>query len=115
MLHHMLEASGVPHTVAGNSWRSLTGCVEEARGAGLLVLEVSSFQLHYLKNPGFEVAALLNVRPDHLNWHSSFEDYARDKLRVFVGQGSEDLALVSAGDPVGLEAVGRLAAQVLVV
>lgn len=101
--------------MAGNSWRALTGCLDEARSAGVLALEVSSFQLHYLGNPGFEVAALLNVRPDHLNWHVSFEEYARDKLRVFEGQGAEDLALVSAGDPVGLEAVGRLAAQVLVV
>jgi UDP-N-acetylmuramoylalanine--D-glutamate ligase len=115
LLHRMLDGTGVPHVVAGNSWCALTGCLDEARSAGVLALEVSSFQLHYLDNPGFEVAALLNVRPDHLNWHASFEEYARDKLRVFEGQGSEDLALVSAGDPVGLEAVGRLAAQVLVV
>lgn len=115
LLHRILDGTGVPHVVAGNSWRALTGCLDEARSAGVLALEVSSFQLHYLGNPGFEVAALLNVRPDHLNWHVSFEEYARDKLRVFEGQGAEDLALVSAGDPVGLEAVGRLAAQVLVV
>ena len=115
LLHRMLAGTGVPHVVAGNSWCALTGCLDEARSAGVLALEVSSFQLHYLGNPGFEVAALLNVRPDHLNWHASFEEYARDKLRVFEGQGSEDLALVSAGDLVGLEAVGRLAAQVLVV
>jgi UDP-N-acetylmuramoylalanine--D-glutamate ligase len=115
LLHRILDGTGVPHVVAGNSWRALTGCLEEARSAGVLALEVSSFQLHYLGNPGFEVAALLNVRPDHLNWHVSFEEYARDKLRVFEGQGAEDLALVSAGDPVGLEAVGSLAAQVLVV
>ena len=49
--------------------------------------------------PGFEVAALLNVRPDHLNWHDSFEEYARDKLRVFEGQGPDDLALVTPGIP----------------
>jgi len=115
MLHRMLDAAGVPHAVAGNSWRALTGCLDEARSAGLLVLEVSSFQLHYLRSPGFEVAALLNVRPDHLNWHASFEEYVRDKLRVFEGQGREDLALVSAGDPVGREAASSLAADVLVV
>jgi UDP-N-acetylmuramoylalanine--D-glutamate ligase len=74
MLHRMLEVAGTRHAVAGNSWRSLTGCVEEARLAGLLVLEVSSFQLHYMQSPGFEVATLLNVRPDHLNWYHSFEE-----------------------------------------
>jgi UDP-N-acetylmuramoylalanine--D-glutamate ligase len=111
----MLEASGVPHVVAGNSWRDLTGCVVEARDAGLLVLEVSSFQLHYLPSPGFEVAALLNVRPDHLNWHASFEEYAEDKLRIFEGQRPQDLALVSAGDPVGRAVVGEIGAETLVV
>ena len=115
MLHRILDASDVPHAVAGNSWRALTGSLEEVRAAGLLVLEVSSFQLHYLRDPGFEVAALLNVRPDHLNWHASFDDYARDKLRVFEGQGPEDLALVSAGDPTGTKAAKSLTAEVLVV
>ena len=115
MLHHMLEASNVPHAVAGNSWRTLTGCLEEARTAGLLVLEVSSFQLHYLQNPGFEVAALLNVRPDHLNWHESFEEYIDDKLRIFEGQQEEDLALASAGDPIGRAAIDTFRAQALVV
>jgi UDP-N-acetylmuramoylalanine--D-glutamate ligase len=115
LLHRMLDAAGVPHVVAGNSWRALTACLDEARSVGILALEVSSFQLHYLRNPGFEVAALLNVRPDHLNWHLSFEEYARDKLRVFEGQGPKNLALVSAGDPVGLGTAGNLLAEVLVV
>jgi UDP-N-acetylmuramoylalanine--D-glutamate ligase len=115
MLHRMLEASGVPHAVAGNSWRSLTGCIEEARMAGLLVLEISSFQLHYLPSPGFEVAALLNVSADHLNWHDSFEEYVADKLRIFEGQRPQDLALVSAEDPVGLGAENDLDSEVLVV
>jgi UDP-N-acetylmuramoylalanine--D-glutamate ligase len=114
MLHRILDASDVPHAVAGNSWRALSGSLEEARAAGLLVLEVSSFQLRYLRDPGFDVAALLNVRPDHLNWHASFDEYARDKLRVFDGQGPEDLALVSAGDPTGIGAAKSLTAEVLV-
>jgi UDP-N-acetylmuramoylalanine--D-glutamate ligase len=115
MLHRMLEASDVPHSVAGNSWRSLTGCLEETRTAGLLVLEVSSFQLHYLQNPGFEVAALLNVRPDHLNWHESFQEYIDDKLRIFEGQRAEDLALVSARDSIGRAAIHTFRAEALVV
>ena len=115
MIHRMLGASGAPHTVAGNSWRSLTGCVEEARMAGLLVLEVSSFQLHYLESPGFDVAALLNVKADHLNWHDSFGEYVADKLRIFDGQQQQDLALLSAEDPVGRGAATDLGAEVLVV
>ncbi|MDP9480114.1 MAG: Mur ligase family protein, partial [Actinomycetota bacterium] len=115
MLRAVLDASGVPNAVAGNSWRALTGCLEEVRRAGILILEVSSFQLHYMRHPGFEIAALLNVRPDHLNWHASFEEYAADKLRVFEDQREDDLALVSARDPIGRNAAADLAAEVLVV
>lgn len=115
MLRAILEASGVPHTVAGNSWRDLTGCVGEARSKGILVLEVSSFQLHYLNRPGFEVAALLNARPDHMDWHASFEEYRRDKLRIFDGQGPEDLALVAADDPVGRGAAPDLPGAAVVI
>ncbi len=115
MIGHCLTASGIPHTVAGNSWRALTGCLEEVREAGALVLEISSFQLHYLESPGFDVAALLNVRPDHLNWHASFEEYVADKLRVFDGQDAHDLALVSAGDEVGRSVAEGLVPETIVV
>src|SRR5215217_6797643 len=115
MIRTILEEAGVPHIVAGNSWRALSSCLDGVREAGLLVLEISSFQLHYLEEPGFDVAALLNVRPDHLNWHSSFEEYVSDKLRIFDWQNPEDLALVSATDPVGQNAIGRLRAETIVV
>ncbi len=115
MIRTILEEAGVPHIVAGNSWRALSSCLDGVREAGLLVLEISSFQLHYLEEPGFDVAALLNVRPDHLNWHSSFEEYVSDKLRIFDWQNPEDLALVSATDPVGQNAIGWLGAETIVV
>lgn len=115
MTRRILEASGVEHVVAGNSWSALTGRLEEVRRAGRLVLEVSSFQLHYMTEPGFGAAALLNVRPDHMNWHDSFEEYARDKLRVFEGQVAGDLALLSARDPVCVEAAESLAAETVLV
>ena len=119
MLRHVLEAAGTPHAVAGNSWRALTGCLEEVRSAGLLVLEVSSFQLHYMgerrAGAGFEIAALLNVRPDHLNWHDSLEEYAEDKLRIFEAQDTGDLALVSATDSVGRKARETIKAETLTV
>lgn len=115
MARCILEASGVEHVVAGNSWTALTGKLDDIRRAGRLVLEVSSFQLHYMGEPGFGAAALLNVRPDHMNWHDSFEEYARDKLRVFEGQAAGDLALLGARDPVCKEAAGRLAARTVLV
>jgi UDP-N-acetylmuramoylalanine--D-glutamate ligase len=55
------------------------------------------------------------VRPDHLNWYHSFEEYVADKLRVFGGQQQKDLALLSAEDLVGRHAANDLRAEVLVV
>lgn len=115
MARRILEASDVPHVVAGNSWSAITGRIEEIQSAGNLVLEVSSFQLHYLPDPGFGAAALLNVRPDHLNWHASFEEYVRDKVHVFDGQGPADVALLGARDPVCVEAAERLEAEAILV
>lgn len=115
MVHHILDATGVPHAVAGNSWRALTGCLRETREAEVLVLELSSFQLHYRGGGGFRVAALLNTRPDHLNWHASFEEYAADKLRIFEDQTPDDLALVSISDPIGRGAARELMAETVVV
>jgi UDP-N-acetylmuramoylalanine--D-glutamate ligase len=115
MLRGILAAANVPHAVAGNSWRALTGCLDEVRETGLLLLELSSFQLHYMQAPGFDVAVLLNVRPDHLNWHTSFEEYVTDKLRIFDGQESKDLALVSANDPVGRDAASGFVAETIIV
>src|SRR5947209_11167880 len=68
-----------------------------------------------MEKPGLDDAMLLNVRPDHLNWPASFGEYVTDKLRIFDGQGPEDLALVSANDPVSRDAVGSLVAETIVV
>ncbi len=115
MMQSILMEAGVAHTVAGNSWRALTGCLEEARQTGLLVLEVSSFQLHYLENVRFDVAVLLNVRPDHLNWHASFDEYAEDKLSIFDGQSSKDLSVISAYEHESFEKLDGLESELLIV
>lgn len=115
MLDLILSRSGINHTTAGNSWRALCGCLEEVRESGVLVLELSSFQLHYLEDGEFEVAALLNVSPDHLNWHASFGEYAADKLRIFERLPDDGLALASASDAAGPKALRSLDADKLLV
>ncbi|MDN5697476.1 MAG: hypothetical protein L0G70_05805, partial [Rubrobacter sp.] len=115
MTRRILKEAGLDHVVAGNSWTAVTGKLEEIRRAGRLVLEVSSFQLHFMRDPGFEAAALLNVRPDHMNWHASFEEYAADKLRIFEGQEESELALLGARDPLCVEAAKSLAARTVLV
>jgi UDP-N-acetylmuramoylalanine--D-glutamate ligase len=101
----MLEASGVRAVAAGNIGRPLLDVVGEPWQ--VLVVEVSSFQLH-TTTERFRprVAVLLNVADDHLDWHGSPEAYAAVKARVFAHQRADDLLVANVGDP----GVARLAA-----
>ena len=67
----------------------------------VIVVEVSSFQLH-TTTAAFRprVAVLLNVADDHLDWHGSFEAYTAVKARVFAHQRDDDLLVANVDDPV---------------
>ncbi|HZP29979.1 MAG TPA: UDP-N-acetylmuramoyl-L-alanine--D-glutamate ligase [Acidimicrobiia bacterium] len=102
----MLDASGVRSLAAGNIGLPL---LDAARSrVDVVVAEVSSFQLVFT-TPAFRpaAAALLNVADDHLDWHRTFDAYARAKARIFEHQGADDLLVFNADDP----AVAALAAD----
>jgi UDP-N-acetylmuramoylalanine--D-glutamate ligase len=63
-----------------------------------VVLEASSFQLRFIDEFHPAAAAVLNVAPDHLDWHGSAADYARSKARIFENQGPDDLLLYDVDD-----------------
>ena len=58
------------------------------------VLEVSSYQLDLITNTRFNIACLLNITPDHIDRHGSFENYIESKKRIFLNQNSHDFAIV---------------------
>jgi UDP-N-acetylmuramoylalanine--D-glutamate ligase len=83
--------------VAGNVGRALCD-LDGAVGAGdLVVCELSSFQLEDIESFRPSVAVLLNLEPDHLDRHGSFEAYRVAKLRAFENQEPEDTAVVPRG------------------
>ena len=96
----MCEASGRPTFVGGNLGRPAVEVVDTdaARGDGLVVLELSSFQLERVDRFHANVAALLNVSDDHLDRYESFDAYAAAKGRIFERQGDDDAAVVPDGD-----------------
>ncbi len=65
---------------------------------GVFVIEVSSFQLHYTKEFRADVSVITNVSPDHLDWHGSFENYLRDKLKILKNQKSKDFSVLNMDD-----------------
>ena len=82
--------------VAGNVGRALTeldGTVEE----GWIVCEVSSFQLEDVHEFRPAIGVLLNLEPDHLDRHGTFEAYRAAKLRLFERQVADDVAVVPRG------------------
>jgi UDP-N-acetylmuramoylalanine--D-glutamate ligase len=63
----------------------------------VLAVELSSFQLHYTSSLACESAVVLNVAEDHLDWHGTLEEYARDKGRIY--QGVERACVYNVADP----------------
>jgi UDP-N-acetylmuramoylalanine--D-glutamate ligase len=87
MLEAMLIASGVRAVAAGNVGLPLVDVVTADPPYDVIAVEVSSFQLHWTSTVEFAAAAVLNVAPDHLDWHGSLEAYAADKALAWRGQG----------------------------
>ena len=84
LLGAILRAAGRPVEVAGNVGRALTDAALAAAAAGSwIVCELSSFQLEDVETFACDVAVLLNLEPDHLDRHGSFEAYRAAKLRIF--------------------------------
>jgi UDP-N-acetylmuramoylalanine--D-glutamate ligase len=84
MLAAMLAVAGVRGGAAGNIGRPLLAAVLEAPAPELLAVELSSFQLHWSSSLRPRAAAVLNVAPDHLDWHGSLAAYAAAKGKVFT-------------------------------
>ncbi|MFF0360691.1 UDP-N-acetylmuramoyl-L-alanine--D-glutamate ligase [Streptomyces fungicidicus] len=85
MLASILEAAGLRTAAVGNIGVSLLDAVLGEERYDVLAVELSSYQLHWAPSPRAHSAAVLNLAPDHLDWHGSMEAYARDKGRVYEG------------------------------
>jgi len=100
MTGHILKASGIPVQVGGNIGTPPASMVRTSRAAQWNVLELSSFQLETISEFRVHIGAALNVTPDHLDRHYTFEKYAAAKARLFENQRPEDFAVLNADDPV---------------
>jgi UDP-N-acetylmuramoylalanine--D-glutamate ligase len=83
LLGAILRAAGRPVEVAGNVGRALTDAALVATEDSWIVCELSSFQLEDVHTLACDVAVLLNLEPDHLDRHGTFDAYRAAKLRIF--------------------------------
>ena len=99
LIGKILQAAGIRCQVAGNIGRPFCQAVEELKDETVVVTEISSFQLHTVKNFHPRIGALLNLSPDHLERYASLDDYYSAKFRLFGKMNKNDLAILNADDP----------------
>jgi UDP-N-acetylmuramoylalanine--D-glutamate ligase len=78
----ILQAAGINAVACGNVGDTVIDAVDRDNPYDVLVLELSSFQLHWAREASFTAAAILNIADDHLDWHGSFEAYAQAKFSI---------------------------------
>ncbi len=98
LVGEILAASGRPTLVGGNIGRPVTDLAEESTPDTWSVLEVSSFQLETVETFKPRIALVLNITPDHLDRHGSFEAYAAAKARITEFQTADDFLVLNAED-----------------
>ncbi len=97
LIGHILKSAGLTVEVGGNLGTAALS-LEPLGADGIYVLELSSYQLDLLKTTRFNVAAFLNVTPDHLDRHGDMAGYIKAKMYIFDRQTGDDVAVVAVDD-----------------
>ena len=98
MVEACLRAGGIDAVACGNIGRSLPEVARE--GHDVLVVEASSFQLAMQESFHPKVSVLLNVAPDHLDWHGTMDAYVDAKGRIHASQRDGDVHVGNRDDPI---------------
>jgi UDP-N-acetylmuramoylalanine--D-glutamate ligase len=112
LLGEILCEAGLPTLVGGNIGVPVVALIDESTPSTWSVLEVSSFQLESTVEFRPHIAVILNITPDHLDRHGSFENYAKAKERIFAAQSATDFAVLNADNTRAAEAAARTTARV---
>jgi UDP-N-acetylmuramoylalanine--D-glutamate ligase len=97
LLGEIHRAAGVPVRVVGNVGTAYASLAGADLGGAVVVCEASSFQLEDTLAFAPQAAVLLNLEPDHLDRHGTFDAYRAAKLEIFARQGPDDVAVAPAG------------------
>lgn len=97
LVHHILQSAAVPTRMGGNIGLPILGA-NPLQAGGVYVLELSSYQIDLTHSLQCEVAALLNITPDHLDRYDGFDGYAAAKARLFTMQRPDQVAVFGMGD-----------------
>lgn len=99
LIQKILKAGGFPAYLAGNIGTPLISFVENSSDDHIYVVEISSFQLKHAEQFRASISVYLNITPDHLDWHPSFDDYYSTKNKLFISQKENDISILNRDDP----------------
>lgn len=100
LVGEILKEDGREVRVAGNIGVPFSSVVQEVSSNGVIVLEISSFQLEKIEEFKPKVSTILNVTPDHLDRYPDMKTYTDAKLRIFENQTEDDFVVLNWDDPV---------------
>ena len=106
LVHHICAAAGMPVRLGGNIGLPILG-QEPLPEGGVYVLELSSYQIDLTQSLACDVAALINLSPDHLDRYDGFAGYAASKARLFQMQRPDQHAVFGCGDEHTLKIAGE--------
>ena len=106
LVGEIFRAAGRKTEVVGNIGLPSSARALQADEESCMVTEVSSFQLETVRDFRPKVSAILNITPDHLDRHGSFEEYARVKGLIFANQAEDDFFVYNADDAATVQIAG---------
>ena len=109
----VLAAGDQPVIVGGNIGDTVLDRLGEITPRHWVVLELSSFQLESVQEPHLHVGVILNITPDHLDRHGTFERYIDLKARAIEFAGADDFAVLNGRDEVTRRLAQRTKAHVV--
>jgi UDP-N-acetylmuramoylalanine--D-glutamate ligase len=109
----IIAAGNFSTLVGGNIGTPAISFVDEAGPSTWIVLEVSSFQLETIVEFRPRIAVILNITPDHLDRHKTFDNYVNAKARVFENQRADDFTVLNADDTTAAGLADRTRGQVV--
>ncbi|MDP8232656.1 MAG: UDP-N-acetylmuramoyl-L-alanine--D-glutamate ligase [Candidatus Zophobacter franzmannii] len=98
LIHHILKKNGYHSILAGNIGDAFTGYPIDKEGIDFIVLEISSFQLELIRDFKPDVAAILNITPDHLNRYDNFEHYGDTKFKLLSNLDAGNTVVLNKDD-----------------
>ncbi len=107
LLGELMKTANDDVVVGGNIGMALSAETEAVSADGIVVAEISSFQLERVQDFCPKVAAILNVTPDHIDRHGSFDNYRLTKERIFAKQSKDEYVVLNYDEPIVRDMANR--------